>query len=162
MGKITVRKKKIVDIVLEYNPFSVFSRIDIDKYKRIQIVPFDSMFPHNEGICSCGCGQKLTGRRTRWASDECGTVAYWVYSIITGRLNFVRNCLIRKYGNKCVNCGSQEDLDVDHKLAVINGGGGMWLENYQLLCKKCHKEKTKKDLKIKKSRDYKSRLVDSS
>lgn len=36
-------------------------------------------------------------------------------------------------------------LKVDHIFPVKLGGGGGWLSNYQLLCHKCHVEKTNED-----------------
>ena len=40
-------------------------------------------------------------------------------------------------------------FEVDHILAVVNGGD-MWDENnLQVLCYSCHKEKTKEDIKVK-------------
>jgi len=39
--------------------------------------------------------------------------------------------------------------EVDHILAISLGGTALGLENHQVLCAKCHKEKTKKDIKEK-------------
>ena len=53
-------------------------------------------------------------------------------------------------GNVCVKCGSKEKLELDHIRALVNGGG-MWdKNNLQTLCNKCHKEKTKQDMKKRK------------
>lgn len=50
----------------------------------------------------------------------------------------------------CVKCGGNDELQVDHILAIVNGGE-MWDEkNLQTLCYNCHKKKTKKDLQTKK------------
>ena len=53
-----------------YNPADLYERIHdyIDPFKRTQSVGFSKMFPNSPGVCGCGCGQQLTGRRTRWAS----------------------------------------------------------------------------------------------
>ncbi len=52
----------------------------------------------------------------------------------------------------CVKCGSKEDLQVDHIIALVNGGD-MWNENnLQTLCVECHKKKTKEDLKERKKK----------
>ena len=45
----------------------------------------------------------------------------------------------------CALCNSQEDLQLDHIKPIILGGQDL-LNNVQLLCKYCHKKKTKKDL----------------
>lgn len=40
-------------------------------------------------------------------------------------------------------------FEVDHKLAIVNGGD-MWdINNLQVLCKDCHNKKTQKDLKTR-------------
>jgi 5-methylcytosine-specific restriction endonuclease McrA len=47
----------------------------------------------------------------------------------------------------------QTALEVDHIEAIALGGQGIGLDNHQVLCKACHKEKTKKDVgKIAKQR----------
>ena len=44
----------------------------------------------------------------------------------------------------CVICGSTENLELDHILTV-SAGGGDDISNLQLLCHKCHCEKTKQE-----------------
>lgn len=39
--------------------------------------------------------------------------------------------------------------EVDHILAIVLGGTALGLENHQILCAKCHKTKTKSDIKEK-------------
>lgn len=39
--------------------------------------------------------------------------------------------------------------EVDHVLAIVLGGTALGLENHQVLCAKCHKPKTKKDIQEK-------------
>ena len=53
----------------------------INHFKRTQSVPIDKMFPNVQGFCGCGCGTALTGRRTRWASDDCMHFAQGVWGI---------------------------------------------------------------------------------
>jgi|GEM_PF-4464717 len=48
------------------------------------------------------------------------------------------------------------DFDVDHKVAIVNGGNEWDEENLQVLCKECHKKKTKGDVrasKVQRKRD---------
>lgn len=40
------------------------------------------------------------------------------------------------------------DYDVDHILAIVNGGEQWDEKNLQILCKDCHKVKTKEDMKF--------------
>lgn len=42
-----------------------------------------------------------------------------------------------------------DSFEVDHKIAVVNGGDFWDENNLQVLCYKCHKEKTKEDLHLK-------------
>jgi 5-methylcytosine-specific restriction endonuclease McrA len=52
---------------------------------------------------------------------------------------------------KCNHCGAEDCiLDLDHKTPVKFSGGGKWLDNYQYLCKKCHRIKTNSDFGWKK------------
>jgi len=39
-------------------------------------------------------------------------------------------------------------FEVDHKIAIVNGGDEFDVDNLQVLCEECHKKKTKNDLKI--------------
>lgn len=45
-------------------------------------------------------------------------------------------------------------FDVDHKLAIVNGGDEWDIDNLQVLCTDCHKKKTKLDMKIHKFGDH--------
>jgi 5-methylcytosine-specific restriction endonuclease McrA len=55
----------------------------------------------------------------------------------------IRYWLIQQHGEACACCGVMgEALQVDHILPVHQGGGGRWLDNYQLLCIGCHKSKS--------------------
>ena len=54
----------------------------------------------------------------------------------------VRGRILKKCGNKCVNCGATERLEVDHKIPLSRG----WRhdeDNMQILCKTCNLKKGK-------------------
>jgi len=96
--------------------------------------------------CTCGCGLELTGRRRRWATDECSWFGLSVLRILKCDADEIRHWLVVKCGEACAHCGVMgEKLQVDHIIPVHQGGGGRWLDNYQLLCDSCHKVKTKAD-----------------
>jgi 5-methylcytosine-specific restriction endonuclease McrA len=44
-------------------------------------------------------------------------------------------------------------FEVDHKIAIVNGGDEFDVNNLQVLCTECHKKKTKNDLKIAMGKD---------
>ena len=47
----------------------------------------------------------------------------------------------------CAICGATENLEIDHKLAVVFGGGDD-MSNFQLLCHTCHWAKTRRERRI--------------
>ena len=96
-----------------------------------------------DGTCACGCGVKLTGRRTRWASNECRTAAVRLAFVVHGDTGFIRRLLLRRDNGMCAVCGRKtRDWEADHIIPVAEGGGGCTLENFQTLCYDCHKRKT--------------------
>jgi hypothetical protein len=76
-------------------------------------------------------------------------------------MNYFRQILIEKLGGKCVECGCTETLEFDHidpSTKSFNISAGYHkpkevleeeLSKCQLLCNKCHIEKSKKDLKFR-------------
>ena len=118
----------------------------IDCKKRYQYtLKIKDLFPDFDGYCSCGCGKKLTGKQTKWASEECRSKAVKEFFIIKGDISVIRNELFKIDYGYCRNCGAFDDnWQADHILPVIQGGGGCSLSNFQTLCMDCHKEKTKR------------------
>ena len=117
----------------------------LDKFQRIQKHYYmHDMYPYrNDGLCACGCGIKLTGRQSRWASKECSEKAYNAFAIIKGSADIVRKNLFQIDKGACRNCGEITDnWEADHILPVHKGGGACGIDNYQSLCYQCHKEKT--------------------
>ena len=54
-------------------------------------------------------------------------------------------------GWKCVVCGSTSNLEMDHAVALMNGGCND-ISNLYALCHVCHVEKTRMDRSLKKQR----------
>jgi hypothetical protein len=53
----------------------------------------------------------------------------------------VRRTVFERDGGKCVECGSNFDLQYDHILPVVHGGATT-VENLQLLCADCNQRKS--------------------
>lgn len=51
-----------------------------------------------------------------------------------------RKKVFSKYGRKCLVCGSEKNIQLDHIVAVKNGGEDI-IENMQPLCKSCNIKK---------------------
>jgi len=49
----------------------------------------------------------------------------------------------------CAVCGATDNLELDHIIAVSFGGSDD-MDNFQLLCHKCHRDKTRQEWKMKK------------
>ena len=106
------------------------------------------IFPlRTDGLCACGCGKKLKGKQRRWASKKCIKTSLTYFHILKGDVKTIRIELIKKFGPICNNCKienlNNSEWDADHILEVRHGGRYCGLENFQILCKLCHKEKTK-------------------
>lgn len=143
---------------LDINSISGFNKID--KFKRQQSISFELLFPKKrDGFCDCGCGKPLEGKRTRYSTEECSKFAQGVWGVLCGHTQTLDLFLNIKFKHwACCRCDIMDKYKVyknglvvnaiqkDHIIPVHKGGGGCWLDNYQLLCDDCHKEKTKKDM----------------
>lgn len=70
------------------------------------------------------------------------------------RLNFdkrEKRIILERDGHRCVICGATENLEIDHILALCNGGTRS-IENGQTLCVACHDEKTRHDKALARAR----------
>jgi hypothetical protein len=151
------KRSQRIQRVLNFDPSDLFHRTKIDPHKRTQSLKSKELFPPQEGICSCGCGEKLTGRRTRWASKDCSMFATDVWAILSGYRNQINFYLLRLLEYQCERCDATTDLKIDHIIPVKHGGGGCWLDNFQYLCHSCHVQKTNEDFGWKgKEKIYKS------
>jgi hypothetical protein len=148
--------------VLFFDPSSIYDRIIIDPFKRFQSVSIIDMFPKIPGHCSCGCGKGLRGRQTRWATDECNKFAVAVWAIIAGRTSWIGMYLSLYHKNyHCCKCSSSGTIKIDHIIPVKLGGGGCWLNNYQLLCHDCHVKKTNEDFGWKQKKSVPSLFAEN-
>ena len=133
--------------VLFLDPAEIYDRIPVKPFQRLQThLTFPEMFPvRADKTCACSCGAPITGRRRRWASDDCTKFATTVWAIIDGQVGIIVAFVKKYYGSKCSVCGARQTLKADHIIPVKHGGGGCWLSNFQLLCHSCHVVKTNQD-----------------
>lgn len=147
--------------VFEYDPINAPTLFTPRPFSRQQWVSTYDLFPEVKGICACGCGVELSGRRKRWATEDCSNFAVAVRFIIAGAGSTIQSYLRKYYGWNCFQCGCEDKghkmgyngsvswIKVDHIIPVKLGGGACWLSNYQLLCHDCHVGKTNKDFNWK-------------
>lgn len=101
--------------VLSINPSIFYERAEtlsfFSYYKRYNTVFSDTIFPQEDkSICACGCKRKLSGRRKRWATDDCKDFSNYVISILMGRVDTIRMIMSYLYGGyKCIKCNRSDD-----------------------------------------------------
>jgi|ERR1043165_772396 5-methylcytosine-specific restriction endonuclease McrA len=149
--------KQAEERVLFFNPAEIYSSHPVNAFSRAQQhLSFPLLFPQvKQGMCACGCGKTLSGKQRRWASAECTEFALNVWRIIDGQVDTVKYFvnLYNKGTRRCGRCGKgRMKFEIDHVVPVHSGGGGCWLNNYQRLCKTCHRQKTNEDLVSRKKR----------
>jgi hypothetical protein len=116
----------------------------INPKKRFQTgLKVTHLFPVIDGYCACGCGIKLSGRKRKWATNDCSLNAYITTAIIKGNNEVIRNILYQRDGGYCKNCGIYDSAwEADHIIPVHKGGGACDITNFQTLCTSCHSLKT--------------------
>lgn len=115
-----------------------------DPYKRYQTgMSLVHLYPElDNGLCACGCGQSLTGRKKRWASQACQERALETYLLVKGDTQEIRRQVFARDNGVCAKCGQRHEVwHADHILPVHKGGGYCDLDNFQTLCVPCHKTK---------------------
>lgn len=98
----------------------------------------------------CWCGGEIIKPQRKYCCFDHSQL--WFYSI-RGYWAGVRYGVIRLHNFTCVECGfhskNDSDFDVDHIVAIVNGGMMYDIDNLRPLCRPCHKKKTAKDIKEK-------------
>lgn len=149
-------KIPVYERVLFFDPKPIYDRIGdkINVHKRHQGLSMNVLFPKLEGVCACGCSSSVEsgeGWQRKWARYACQEFASDVLSIINNYFGRPAYYISLYYScRKCCECESVFELELDHIVAVKQGGGGCWLSNYRWLCKNCHNDKTNKDFNRKK------------
>ena len=93
------------------------------------------------------CLGSLPKRHRKYCSFECSEefynreVAPHIFD-----WNVIRKQVLRRDGHECVKCGSRAK-EVDHIIAIVNGGSEFDKSNLQSMCHPCHANKTGRDRK---------------
>jgi hypothetical protein len=121
-------------------------------------IPEEYKKNEDKGLCRV-CGKPKSqwdkGRR-KYCSDDC----WWKYQQCFYTWDKLRKEILAR-DKVCTNCGSAKNLEVDHIIAIVNGGK-MWdKNNLRVLCHRCHVQKTKQDLYDRKYvKDGQERLIE--
>jgi endogenous inhibitor of DNA gyrase (YacG/DUF329 family) len=95
------------------------------------------------------CGKtepRKTGEKRKYCSDECKKNAKRKRNTLYKFTYSQKTTIKTRDGFRCILCGSDFKLEVDHLLAIALGGLNT-IENGRTLCRDCHKEKTANDKK---------------
>jgi len=123
---------------------------------------FDKMRRSSDGLQS-GCRACSNERKRRWRRNNpekhqatsSRHMARRQGAVIKAMPSNYRQIVVRFYGGRCLNCKSMHKLEIDHVVA-LNNGGAHCFENFQLLCKSCNDSKSDRH-----SNDYRSaKLID--
>jgi hypothetical protein len=95
------------------------------------------------------CGGELPKMCKKYCSDKC-SYDFWVREIrpFTIDWSIIRNDVIERDNHRCVECGSDYNLEVHH-IKPIKDGGNNSLRNLQTLCEDCHNNQHNKIAEIK-------------
>lgn len=101
------------------------------------------------------CSKKLEGRKRAWCSWRCQDAFLGRFETI----HYAKKQIVLRDGGRCAHCKKEfisplvmggyeypnpRKLELDH-IKPLYKGGTHAPENLQLLCKSCHKKKTKAD-----------------
>ena len=100
------------------------------------------------------CGKKPEGRRKKHCSQQCADTYRALFDWPCDTWDDVRQRMLKRAGHACESCNVDKvKLEVDHKVALCNGGE-MWDEdNLWALCHDCHVAKTALDMTTKRVND---------
>ena len=105
--------------------------------------------PNGRRFCRW-CHQEVPRRRQSYCNDEC-----WQYA----DFNYSKRVAMGRDKYRCVQCQSNVQCEVDHIVAVKDGGNHH-PDNLRTLCRKCHKARTAQQAaeRAAKRRDAKATL----
>lgn len=121
---LKIVRHPLIALVIERDPSFAFCRY-------IGTCHFRRLLNRDWGYCTW-CNQRVPPKRATWCSQACIDAAgIHTSDDLAARVAYQRD-------GKCVFCGSSENLEVDHVLPVILGGGLCGPENLRTLCHDHH------------------------
>ncbi len=97
----------------------------------------------------CWCGSKQEDRTPRYSGKYCSKEHYTNWWIRADNTAFHRSRFLSSIKNNCAECKIHtNDPKMDHIIAIVLRGHPWHYDNLQILCDKCHKIKTKSDMRI--------------
>ncbi|MFX0210304.1 MAG: HNH endonuclease [Candidatus Hodarchaeota archaeon] len=138
--------KKWVQLAKKYSQFHHEEALDfhfMDYPIHPILVQRMVIYPPSCGYC-IQCGNPLTGRQRRYCSKECREVYHDEHN-----LDYLRAKVTLRQNFHCALCGENyrnKDFELDHTQAICLGGDPWDPANHQALCKRCHDEKSRRDM----------------
>ena len=129
------------------------SQFKVQVYHRVGLIDISKLEEYNtrrkqaHETNNCAfCGKHLNDRRKIYCNsnhldkfwEECD---YWIATWANLRYE-----ALTRDKNKCVKCGRDSYLEVDHIIEIADGGPEFELSNLQTLCHYCHVDKTTKSV----------------
>lgn len=141
-------------------------------FVRMRGMPMDSFQPEAGICCWCGVS-KVASRRRKYCSDDCQMSAFFncyphkpaakAWMLIRRQQcacagcgedfsEMIKNKILKRYGRDgkfepvayfSIGDNTGHIWQVDHIIRIADGGNGIGLKNVQVLCVKCHREKTR-------------------
>lgn len=121
----------------------------------------------NERIGLCKVCGKPKSQFNKCMKKYCSDTCRWKYEDCFKTWDRLKGEILLRDNKKCRKCGSSIQPEVDHIKAYMNQGDFWEKDNLQILCHKCHIEKTKSDFQQKETKKnfYKneqSKLLENS
>ena len=144
----------------DLNPLDcVYYYMAYDNYNgEIDDIYYDEVLKHVYELLQVNYISKDDFNKFRWHLKSC-RIKHTVFSEYENRRKeadrvlantAIRQKVFEMHGDKCLCCGSQDNVQIDHVISVWNGGEND-LDNFQPLCKSCNVKKGTKTIDYRKN-----------
>lgn len=135
--------------------------------KHIPLRSYTNAYDEKNNKLCLNCGKPVIGRRcdAKYCSNDCSWDFY-----VRNNWRLLRIKIMRRDRFTCQQCGDRRsrvkineryrrNLQVDHKVPLCMGGREFDEENLWTLCIACHMEKTRMELKERRTRTYADQIL---